>query len=544
MFVSEAKYRSNRGPGKIGSCLPRNSRMKQDMKTQSAEDHKESLSQIIDSRFEELLRDSARILQFQTVSGGTPEQEAKYKEQIPACLDWLKQLAEGMGFTFRSWQGKVAEIEWAHEANESEGRRPVLGIASHIDVVTPVGSWTHGDPFSGTNADGQIWGRGIQDDKGPLIQSLYGMFAVKEAGIRPAVDTRIIIGTSEETGDWSDIELYLQERGAPDYCYTPDANFPIINGEKGMCNLRFTAKWDKVGPHADTQMQFVEFRGGQRSNIVPGLAEVVLQFPQANQTEVMKELIRETTQFTVDHPNANVTVDPHSEGRRREDPNVYETLVSFLGKPAHSSTPEKGHNAIVDGLRFFSDIETLPSTVRAFVQFLALVGSESDGSNLGIASSHDYIGDTTINLAIVKIHQEGGSAIVNVRPTMGLTCDETLVRAKAAAQAFTEAVGLEIDVEFEGPNLDAIHLDPSKPGVGQFLETLIGAFELVTGEKGELISIGGSTYAKAFPNCCAFGPVLSPKEPELAHQADERFPVDGIRRNALIYGLTISQMNR
>jgi succinyl-diaminopimelate desuccinylase len=515
------------------------------MKTQSAEDLRNLLDRAVEAHFEEMLRDTTKLIQFQTVSGGNEEQEAAYREQIPLCFAWLEELATRMGFTFRNWDNKVAEIEWAHAPEPGEGRRPVFGIASHIDVVTPVGTWTH-PPFSGARADGAIWGRGTQDDKGPLIQSLYGIYAAKQAGIRPAADVRIIIGTLEETGDWSDIELYVEKRGNPDVCFTPDANFPLINGEKGMCNIRFHASWPAVTPDPETGMEFVGMRGGERSNIVPSLAEVRLRYPAGAQNVVMGELMRELTTFQVENTGSNPTIDPHATGRLRDNPASFEPVVSFLGKAAHSSTPEKGHNAIVDAVKFFSDIEALPSTVRAFIQFLALTGWPSDGSNLALASDHEYIGETTINLAIVKIGATGGEAIVNVRPTLGLTCDEVFERCRAAAQAFTEATGLEIAMEADGASLDAIFLDPSQPEIGPFLDTLLTAYNSVTGRSSGMVAIGGSTYAKAFPNCCAFGPVdtACADEPELAHQADERFPTAAIRRNALIYGLSVALYGR
>lgn len=57
-----------------------------------------------------------------------------------------------------------------------------LGILAHVDVV-PVGEgWTY-PPFSGTIADGKIFGRGTLDDKGPAMMCLYCMKALKDLKI-------------------------------------------------------------------------------------------------------------------------------------------------------------------------------------------------------------------------------------------------------------------------------------------------------------------------------------------------------------------------
>lgn len=498
------------------------------------------LREILEKHEEALLTSTQKIISFETVSGGNAEQEARYREEIPACMKWLGDLAESMGFTFRNWDNEVAEIEWANEPTNGE-RRPVLGIASHIDVVTPAGNWTHG-PFSGDIAeDGYLYGRGIQDDKGPLIQSLYGLYAVKEAGIVPPCDIRIIVGTTEETGIWSDMERYLKERPAPDYSFTPDADFPVIIGEKGMCNLRFTVEWPKVSPNEETGMEFVSFEGGQRVNIIPPLAEVRLRFPQEARHEVMKEIVRETTRFTVENPNSNVTLVPN-EDKEMAATGTYEALVSFLGKAAHSSTPASGHNALADALRFFADIEGLPDPVRSFIQFLGILSADSTGAALEIDSEHDFVGATTAPLTVAEITPTGGWAALNVRPTMGMECTTVIERAREFARAFSQHTGLDIQVTTTGTLHDAIYLDPEKPGVGAFLDSLMGAFSAVTGQDGECISIGGTTYAKGLPNCCAFGPVLVGEDEELAHQADERLKVTSIKRNALIYGLSIALM--
>lgn len=499
------------------------------------------LREFLAAHREGLLEDTRTLIGFETVSGGTPQQESRLREQLPAAFEWLRSLADRMGFEFRQWDHRVAEIQWRPDPAAPEGTRPVLGIASHIDVVTPAGNWKYG-PFNATiGEDGILYGRGIQDDKGPLVQSLYGLWAVKQSGIRPNCDVRVIIGTQEETGVWTDMEHYLSVRPAPDFSFTPDADFPVITGEKGMCNLVFEASWPRVAPDPETQMEFVEFDGGQRSNIIPQLAEVRLRFPLEAKHAVMKELVRETTRFTVENSGSNITLVP-SEDRSTEAAGYYEALVSFLGKAAHSSTPDAGYNAIADAVKFFADMETLPPAVRAFVQFLSILSASSDGSALGVESTHEFVGATTAPLTLVKITQTGARAVLNVRPTMGMSAETVKQKGCELAAAFAEVSGLDIKVSHQGTLHDAIYLDPQRPGVGAFLDGLLTAFSTVTGQPGKCVAIGGTTYAKALPNCCAFGPVLPGVDEELAHQADERFAVTSIERNALIYGLAVALM--
>lgn len=482
---------------------------------------------ILQRERENFLRDTRQVLRFRTISGGDAKEQEVFEKEIPRCLDFLRTVAERMGFRFQNWDNRFAEITW-----EGSGPAPrrTFGIAAHIDVVAVGDGWSH-DPFAGDMADGFIWGRGIQDDKGPLMMSLYGMYAAKEAGFRPSCDIRLIIGTTEETGDWEDIDDYIRERGAPDFAFTPDATFPITNGEKGMVVLEAVAEWPRTEADPETGLQFLSFAGGSRPNIVPDKCEVRLAHPPEAKSAVMKELMRASTEFTVQNPKANVTLFPAADG---------EALVTFLGKAAHGSLPHKGHNAVVDAAAFFGQFESLPAGLGAYLKFLHMVGAAQDGSALMIDSTHHFIGATTVNLGVATVTQTGGRALLNIRPTMGMSCATVLAKARECAAAFAGATGLSLRIDPVGKMLDAIYLDPESPAAGPTLRCLQEAYTAVTGAPATLEAIGGTTYSKAFPVCCAFGPILEGVDTELAHQLDERMSVDSVLRNARIYGLAVA----
>lgn len=498
--------------------------------TLTVNDLRDRIAAIIEEEQGALLSDTQSLLRFPTVSGGNPEEHKVYLEEIPKALDFLHALSDRMGFTWRQWDNESAEIAWEH----GDGR-PVVGIAAHIDVVPAAGTWKY-PPFSATIADdGFLYSRGIQDDKGPLMQALYGMNAAKRAGLELPVDVRLIIGTCEETGDWGDVTRYLQKRGAPDFAFTPDATFPITNGEKGMSCVKFSSTWDALEPDEETGLEFVSLIAGKRANIVPDLCEIVLRFPIARKNDVMKDLVRATTEFTVHNPGANVTIT-----RETVIGGKAELLVSFIGKAAHGSVPKIGHNAALDGMRFLADVETIPAPVRAYMKFLLFVSEDLDGTNLMVNGTHHFIGETTVNLGVVQMDRNGGHGLLNVRPTMGVSVKQVMANSALAAETFSKTTGYSFRSEQDGKVFDAIYLDPNSPKVAPFLQALQGGFTAVTGEEARLMAIGGSTYSKAFPNCCAFGPIHEHTDEEMAHQADERLAVDSIIRNAKIYGTSIA----
>ncbi len=494
----------------------------------------ERLTEIVERSRRTIVADTSRIIRFRTVSGGTPEEQRVCDREIPACFAWLAERARTMGFDFRIIEGVVAEIVWRHE----DPGAPIVAIAGHIDVVTPGSAqWTH-PPFDGAVNGDHVWGRGAQDDKGPVVQALHAMNAVREAGIALPCTVKLVIGTMEETGDWSDMATYRRVAEKPDYAFTPDADFPIISGEKGMLNAVIGAEWPRTPVHAETGLEFVSLLGGERENVIPASCEFTVRFPKERRSEVLRELVRATTEYVVEHDEANATMIPGREREIAED--RFEAVVSFIGRSGHASSPQKGHNAILDALDFIRDIETIPQPVRNFALLAYAAGSDAWGGPLGIALEHPFVGKTTVCLTIADIRPTGGRVLLNVRPTMGATAHQTLDRIRAALEPFEGEMGLDLTIEAKGETMDPIHMDADAPETKPFIDALRTAFETVTGRPGKLRAVGGTTYAKAIPNCVAFGPILDPDEPSLIHEPDERVGIDAIVRNVRIYALALA----
>lgn len=74
-----------------------------------------------------------------------------------------------------------------------------------------------------------------------------------------------------------------------------------------------------------------------------------------------------------------------------------------------------------------------------------------------------------------------------------------------------------------------------------FIKTLQSAYEKQTGNKAELIAIGGGTYARVLDKGVAFG-MLFPGEPDVAHQADEFVDIDNLIKATAIYAEAIYQL--
>lgn len=138
--------------------------------------------------------------------------------------------------------------------------------AEHLDVVPEGEGWDH-DPYGAEIIDGRMIGRGTSDDKGPGVAAVFAMKAILNAGIPLRRRCRLILGCDEECG-MQDLEYYEQKIGLPDRGFSPDANFPLINTEKGGLKLALHAALDDA--------RLIEIASGTRVNVVPNQAVAVL----------------------------------------------------------------------------------------------------------------------------------------------------------------------------------------------------------------------------------------------------------------------------
>ena len=79
------------------------------------------------------------------------------------------------------------------------------------------------------------------------------------------------------------------------------------------------------------------------------------------------------------------------------------------------------------------------------------------------------------------------------------------------------------------------------PPESELIRRLSKIYEEQTGEKAELKSIGGGTYAKVIPNIVAFGPIF-PGDEVREHKPDEFIKIDELMQNAHILAEALYQL--
>lgn len=127
------------------------------------------------------------------------------------------------------------------------------------------------DPFVPTLREGRLYGRGVLDDKGPLVCAIFAIKILQRLGIHPKKTVRFIIGSDEES-EWKCMKAYQKYRSFPKVGWVPDAYFPVIHGEKGTSILQIT-----TGSVNRPDFYLKEFHAGVQVNMVPDKAVAVLE---------------------------------------------------------------------------------------------------------------------------------------------------------------------------------------------------------------------------------------------------------------------------
>ena len=113
------------------------------------------------------------------------------------------------------------------------------------------------DPFKMVEKDGYLLGRGVSDDKGAAVASMYALKYLIDEKYPFKKRVRLILGCNEETGSRC-IDYYVKNDEAINYGFTPDGDFPGIYAEKGMIGGKIVGHNSKI----------MSIEGGEASNVV------------------------------------------------------------------------------------------------------------------------------------------------------------------------------------------------------------------------------------------------------------------------------------
>ncbi|HEM3664530.1 TPA: dipeptidase PepV [Streptococcus suis] len=417
------------------------------------------------------------------------------------ALDKFLEIAERDGYPTKNVDNYAGHFEFG-EGDE------VLGIFGHLDVV-PAGSGWNTDPYEPQIIDGKLFARGSSDDKGPTMACYYGLKIIKELGLPTSKKVRFIVGTDEESG-WADMDYYFEHVGLPlpDFGFSPDAEFPIINGEKG----NITAYLHFAGENSGAA-KLHSFTGGLRENMVPESATAIISGELA-------DLDSKLAAFTAAY-GLNAEAETLENGQ---------VQVTVIGKSAHGSTPEEGVNGATYLAKFLSQF-AFDGAAKAYLDLAGQVLLEDhDGQKLGVAIYDEQMGALSMNAGVFKFDETSSDNTIalNFRYPKN-TNPETI-------KAGLEKLGVEVVSLSEHG-----HTPHYCPIDDPMVATLLSVYEKHTGLKGHEQVIGGGTFGRLLKRGVAYG-AMFPGDVNTMHQANEFIEVEQLYRAAAIYAEAIYEL--
>ena len=458
--------------------------------------YREKIDAYIDSKKDEMIEDLKTLVRIDS-------QRGRAKEGKPFGDGPAKVVAAAEGL-MKQYGLQTTNYDNYVVTGDFGTQEKALDILAHLDVVPVTEDWTVTEPFQPKVVDGRIYGRGTADDKGPAIAALYALRAIRELGLPMKKSVRLILGSDEECGSGDLEDYYAKEQEAP-YTFTPDADFPLINIEKGSFKGEFSADF----PAEDAKAYVVSFTSGDKVNVVPARATLVVAGVEA---AVVEEAAARVTAQT----NVAFTTESQADGTVK---------VSARGVAAHASTPAEGKNALTATLRL---ITALP--LDATKGLTALLGLEAlfpyedtCGKQAGIDRENEESGALTLCFSIMDYTPEHLHAIFDARLPIGCTKENTSYPVKEALAQY----GITLDN-------DELREPHCVPGDSWFVQTLLGSYERYFGKKGKALSTGGGTYVHELERGVAFG-CMVPEVDNHMHGDDEFMEIEMLLRSAKIF---------
>lgn len=434
--------------------------------------------------------DLASIISIPSVS---EKGEGKYVfgENCARVLDTTLAIGEKYGFKSENHDYYCGSLIYGEGEKE-------IGIVSHLDVVPCGGGWSV-EPYALTVKDGLYIGRGTEDDKGPMLISMYAIRFLMEKGYSLPFAVRMILGCDEEVGS-TDLRHFASVREVPDFSFTPDSGFPVCIGEKGIFSFGILL--------GEKPANILEIGGGTASNSVADSAYCVVK---TDVTSKAKE---------------GITVE-----------NMGDTLrITATGKGAHASLPENSLSAVKLLCEYLvengiADTEGL--------RFLAKACSEYKGKTFGIDKEDKDFGYLTCICGLLGEKEGKLWANFNVRYIPYVPYEEIIATVKQTAESYGFTA-------YSGGCSEGYIMSSDDPRIQALTDSCRDIIE----EDCAPYTMGGGTYARYMKNTVAFGATISAYRGLLgegkggAHERDEYISREEVIRAAQIFVLSLLRLKK
>lgn len=450
---------------------------------------------------EQLVRQIAALVAVPSVGSESAGPGQPFGEGPAKALEVAMTQAQAAGLKTENQAGYVLTADLNDCPDE-------LHILAHLDVVAPGEGWDS-DPYTLVQEGDLIYGRGVDDDKGPAVAAMMAMECVKALDIPLKRNVKLVLGTDEESGSRDIAHYYAGVPYAP-CSFSPDAEFPVINIEKGHYTPVITGSWA-----AESELpQVVSFTGGSRINVVPREAVVVIEKLSSCATAplaVATGWVTGTVMEVVELENG--------------------VQITCTGRDAHASTPEEGANAITAMLALLHQLPLADIASTRAIHALAEMFPYKDhhGKALGIDLADEASGRITVSPSLFNLDRTGMRFQFDARVPLCATQENCADVVEAACRSHGFAVEGEMTPGHQVPE------------ESRFVQILLRCYEEETGKEGKCLAIGGGTYVHSIPGGVAFGAGDLNFDSHL-HGANERARVSALMQAARIYANVIVEL--
>lgn len=467
--------------------------------------YKEKLDQFFEEHRQEMVDDICEMIKIPSVVTEASE-KFPYGENAAKAIDKFQEIAKKLGFDTKNVDYYAA---FASFGDQPRG----VDILAHLDVVPAADDWTVTEPYIPLVKDGNIYGRGAMDDKGPLIAALYAVYALKSLGVPLKKGIRVVAGSNEENGGREDLQYYLDREGEAEITLSPDGDYPIINVEKGKLRGKTVAGFQKT----EELPRIISVSGGSKRYVIPGKAEAVIK---GMSEEALQPYIRNAEEKN----GIRISIT-----EKKGD----EIALTAEGKETHVGAPEEGNNGLTGMIDFLCSLPLAACEGLERLKGLNRVFPHGDyqGNAIGIARNTEDSGELFSVYNIMEYGEDHLTGSFDCKLPKG--CTEENTRDKMLEALKKEKIDVE-NCEFE----EAMYT----PLDGELVQTALKCYQEYTGKETYGITISGNTYVNILKNQSATFGCMMPGTDYHIHFGNEFAPVEELVLSAKIYAKTLIEL--
>lgn len=287
-----------------------------------------------------------------------------------------------------------------------------------------------------------MYGRGVLDNKGPIMGALFALALLKKENYQPRQTIRVIFGTDEESGS-ADLKTYNSVEKPPLAGFTPDGKYPVVYAERGMVRLSLLIK---IKDQSASDIAAID--GEFSPSYLPD--RVQLKFVS---------------------------------GQRQ----------TYSGIKTPSNAPDLGKNALAALAQAQS---SRTGKIGEAFKWLAAAATDTTGSQIGIG----YVGKVSGKLQISVYGAAYLASTQQLRVDFSIRYPIELTQEQLI-QNLTKGLPTN-SLLLVRQAIAPFYRDPQLP----IIQKMSSIYEMVTGLDGTPVTTTGITYARSLPNIVAFGP--------------------------------------